>query len=716
VKKPLSEIPSLIEDVPTVVYLLHYKNKKKPLYKVGITKSDNVNARINRLEASINKVFNKFFYSVILVDKIEFTNKHDALRVERLFHSYRGLTNPLFKDKKNKIEKIDGYTEILGPEILEKWNYFKEYSFFDPIGLNPRNIVEYCIEVKKERWHEAESEILISLPDSINYSRHVIKGKWEECEKLLLSKNFDFWENPNLLRPDIHDYALIRNERWKDYEKKLEVEFINSDYYRIVPYITEYCRKYQISSLSKIEDLIINNYPYFRFPIDYFRIIGSRRNKLFEKNIISKMKDNHENFIYTDRRQIFENYSEEKKNHYTTVDNAIKYCREIIGGRWVEIEKYITPIPKLSLQYCITSHKEFWRILESLHPKYFKDSASFAILKNKRSSRIENSIINNISVQKDLPLRQINDFSAYLNHFKIKQWDEFEKYILHNFEDVSNLKNLDVLVMLASGYSESNGDWIAFDNTLEKLLLEGQLNEKNYIILNYFMEKNMRNNNQRDEKLENMILNYVLHNLEDVSNLKNLNSLVRFAFGYSESNGDWIAFDNTLEKLLIEGHLNEGVYIILNYFMEKNMKNNNQRDEKLENMILNYCPYPGQYIYQYSKECIKGRWVIAEGKLLNNPRIAVRYAKFIIKGRWPDLENALINIIRTGRNKRINAAAHYAHEILKENWPKANIFLSRRYGGYSNDRLLYDSYIYYSSDLGPIPNELRKDFLEIIYS
>lgn len=88
------------------------------------------------------------------------------------------------------------------------------------------SVVDYCINVKRERWLEVEPWIIEDGWTSIPYATHVIKGRWLECEEQLL----ELWAGTNM---DVAlSYAIhIIGERWPEYEKVcLERDTIPKEY------------------------------------------------------------------------------------------------------------------------------------------------------------------------------------------------------------------------------------------------------------------------------------------------------------------------------------------------------------------------------------------------------------------------------------------------------------------------------------------------------
>jgi HD superfamily phosphohydrolase len=60
------------------------------------------------------------------------------------------------------------------------------------IKTSPKYAHFYACDVLKQRWEEAEEIIMTEAKPSYNYARDVIKGRWEEAEDIIKTEPF-FW-------------------------------------------------------------------------------------------------------------------------------------------------------------------------------------------------------------------------------------------------------------------------------------------------------------------------------------------------------------------------------------------------------------------------------------------------------------------------------------------------------------------------------------------
>jgi hypothetical protein len=225
----------------------------------------NLENRKKNLQRSLTTSKTKQEYTVDIVDYIECENKYYAKEIESVFEGYFRLRANI--ESKRKKDNIDGKTEFYKSGILKKWNFYVKNKSFIALGLTPKAVVRYSRNVLQKRWEEAEYIIVNSNYYSciMDYSIHVIKGKWPEGERNLLGIGYDFWHREThdgkgnirkdsrrfkFIQYDIYDYCdkiYFFNERWIEFENTIE-SWINQGKYPNLDYLLGYDEKYHFNS------------------------------------------------------------------------------------------------------------------------------------------------------------------------------------------------------------------------------------------------------------------------------------------------------------------------------------------------------------------------------------------------------------------------------------------------------------------------------------
>jgi len=688
-------------EVRAAVYLMKYESSKKTLYKIGISNLGSVDRRRIDLQRSIDKSSTPTDYVVDIVDYFECKNKYQAYEIEHVFLGYNRLRDSVGSKKHGR--DISGNRELFSRGIVKKWEFFRDNGKFDPKGINGLDIVRYCKKILQSRWPEAEEEIAKHPKAILLYARDVIKGKWAEVEEILLNVKFDSWSrigrNQQLT---IHQYALLRNERWPEYERMIESWIGDGEDMHFPSF--SYCEEYMRSPWYEIEDWILENGD----PILYCEASSRDKWPELEEQILlgllenrgSQKLDEFDRRIIVERLQRHKNYFprlskgvkqelERRMRYYNLLRTGVRYSKSVLKSRWPEIEDFLLDWPEIALDYCSGSMDGRWEELEhdiirglreNHHGKYRFDGTTPEGAHSKWSEK---------------KTRYYSFASTGVRYSRMVldgRWPEIEEYVI----DCPQLS-------LSYCIHSVKDPWEEFEERHRKLA-------------NSSVSYHARACAQRSEKFEKNLLNSITRlskRIKRGSGTKQYRESIGLRQGISTSLetyvseleiSDWPELEECLNEGIRRVALHKGLYIlpIVDRYLSMTGEWNGceeallevgdledpeswnwpeiinssiqlysirgERKSEIEDSLLKYAT-PRQ-LCNYARFCVKGRWLDAEDKISKSPDSALRYSLNVVKGRWIEGEEAI-------RKSRTRYADAYAYLILKEDWPEADVSLSQ---------------------------------------
>ena len=137
-------------------------------------------------------------------------------------------------------ENLKNYVELMHPD---GWDTIEDITR----QSNPVAAVNYAIGIRKQRWPEAEENILTDIKAAVHYAIKLVREPWPELEKILLSNNEHIQQTM--------DYAIgVRRRNWPELENKL----IKDNNYKLLIYYANYVLR---GRFPKAESIIIKTAP-----------------------------------------------------------------------------------------------------------------------------------------------------------------------------------------------------------------------------------------------------------------------------------------------------------------------------------------------------------------------------------------------------------------------------------------------------------------------